>query len=1092
MPVKYPCNVCHKSVAKNHRGIQCDICDQWVHIKCNHTSNSEYLNLQTDESSWCCQQCTLSTIPFSSTSKASLELLNQGKRSLFTDIFDPNSNPNIEFFRDIRDKLSDEFTDSEITVPADCHYTSLVELNKNNDINKTSNFSLLHLNTNSLKLHFSELDTLLKNCNIKFDVIGISETGLNMLNNNEQTNIDGYHEPEDTFATRSKGGTRLYVSEDLNYIPRKDLQISKKNLLESTCIEILNKENPNTIVVCIYRHPDMNLTEFNIIYEELLSKLKIENKGLFILGDFNIDLLKTSNHVESDTFFNNNLSYCLRPLITRPTRITAHSKTLIDNIFTNNIEDDIVSGNLVCTISDHLPQFAVVKNLNVNDTIPKNKTKTFKNYKKFNLQNFITDFMKINWDVVYENEVTNDKFEIFIKTINDLIENNTPTETKKILIKKSHKPWITQGVLNSINTKNKLSKKYMHTKNKLIRAERFARFKTYKNNLTKYIRILKANYHKNYFCQQKSNLQKTWQGIREIIGTNSKQGLPKVLLHENKQHEGDDKLAEIFNKFYASIADKTKSKIIPTEKNFNDYLSNPNPVSFELVHPSHDKILNIVNKLSDSTAVGPNSIPTQILKIIAPHIINDLSNRINECIDVNTFPECLKKATITPVHKKDSKLKVENYRPVSLLSNVSKIFEKILHEQIYSFLETHNILFKNQFGFRKNHNTTHAITALTEDIRTALDENEFAVGIFVDLQKAFDTVGHEILLQKLDHYGIREGSLALFRSYLSNREQRVRIRDNYSSYKPVKHGVPQGSILGPLLFLIYINDLNKSIEHSKTFHFADDTGLLCRNKSLKKLNCRVNQDLSNLATWLRSNAISLNAKKTEIIIFRRKGKNINKNLNFRLSGQKLKLSSQVKYLGILIDEHLLWDAQINALCIKLTKATGILTKMRHFLCYKSLLGLYYALFESHLNYCIHTLGFLKRDHINKLSSLQKKTLKLIHFKGPRESATHLFVQSKILPVDSLITLKQSLFALEVLQNKSPNYFNGFVNKLGNRSVKLAFVLSKSVTYGSNSLKNSIARSWNLITPKINPFNSEVISKNSLKHHIKAKLLFDLI
>ena len=264
-----------------------------------------------------------------------------------------------------------------------------------------------------------------------------------------------------------------------------------------------------------------------------------------------------------------------------------------------------------------------------------------------------------------------------------------------------------------------------------------------------------------------------------------------------------------------------------------------------------------------------------------------------------------------------------------------------------------------------------------------------------------------------------------------------------------------------------------------TLDFSVETNLS------KKLNSRVNQDLTNLATWLRSNAISLNAKKTEIVIFRRKGKNINKNLNFRLSGQKLKLSSQIKYLGIQIDEHLLWDAQINALYIKLSKATGILTKMRHFICYKSLLGLYYALFESHLNYCIHTLGFIKRDHINKLSSLQKKALKLIHFKGPRESATPLFVHSKILPVDSLITLKQSLFALEVLQNKSPNYFNGFVNKLGNRSGKLAFVHSKSVTYGSNSLKNSFARSWNTITPKINPFNSEVISKNSLKQHIKA-------
>ena len=458
MPVKYPCNVCHRPVAKNHKGIQCDICDQWVHIRCNHTSIGEYQNLQRDDKSWCCQKCTLSNIPFSSTTRDSLKLLNQGKRSLFAEIFDPNENPNIDFFRDIKDSLSDEITKNELNESIDCQYRSINELNEQIDTNKNSNLSLLHLNINSLKLHHSEFDVLLKNCNIKFDVIGITETGLNELNNNENTSLDGYHEPEDTLATRSKGGTRLYVSEDLNHIPRKDLQISKKNLLESTCIEILNKNHTNTIVSCIYRHPDMNLAEFNILYDELLSKLRTENKNIFILGDFNIDLLKTSNHTESDTFLNNNLSSCIRPLITRPTRITAHSKTLIDNIFTNNIEDEIMSGNIICTISDHLPQYAVVK-LVTEKNHPKQKKQTFKNYKKFNLPNFCENLNKINWDQLHANENSNKKFDTFIKTINNLIESNTPTETKKLLFKKSHKPWITQGVLISIETKKKLAKK---------------------------------------------------------------------------------------------------------------------------------------------------------------------------------------------------------------------------------------------------------------------------------------------------------------------------------------------------------------------------------------------------------------------------------------------------------------------------------------------------------------------------------------------------------------------------------------------------------------------------------------------------------
>eukprot|EP00111_Clytia_hemisphaerica_P012225 TCONS_00035889-protein len=218
MPVKYPCNFCQRAVAKNHKGIQCDICDHWVHIKCNNTTNGEYLYLQNNNDvSWCCQKCTLSSIPFSTTSRDSIGLLNQGMRSLFIENFNPNSNPNVEFFRDIKERLSEEFVEDDIdTDPSECPYSSISDLNKKYHSNKSTNFSVLHLNINSLKLHHSELDILLKNCNIKFDVIGISETGLNNTNNNKNTNLEGYHNPEDTFSSRSKGGTRLNVSEDLN------------------------------------------------------------------------------------------------------------------------------------------------------------------------------------------------------------------------------------------------------------------------------------------------------------------------------------------------------------------------------------------------------------------------------------------------------------------------------------------------------------------------------------------------------------------------------------------------------------------------------------------------------------------------------------------------------------------------------------------------------------------------------------------------------------------------------------------------------------------------------------------------------------
>ena len=294
------------------------------------------------------------------------------------------------------------------------------------------------------------------------------------------------------------------------------------------------------------------------------------------------------------------------------------------------------------------------------------------------------------------------------------------------------------------------------------------------------------------------------------------------------------------------------------------------------------------------------------------------------------------------------------------------------------------------------------------------------------MQKAFDTVEHNILLQKLQHYGVREKELDLLNSYLTNRMHCVQIENSQSSYTILRHGVPQGSVLGPLLFIIYINDLHKSITNSTTIHFADDTSLLCQEKSLKKLNRKVNRDLALLVHWLRANKISLNTSKTDIILFRSKRKNISKNLNFRLNGQKLKIKTHTKYLGIIIDENLIWERQIHSLITKLSRSVGIIAKLRHFIRHKTLRSVYYALFESHINYCLQNLGYITNNKLEKLEKLQNKAIRLMHFKSPRDSTKPLYVQSRILPITKQLKLKNCLFAFDFLHNKQPLYFQNFL------------------------------------------------------------------
>ncbi|XP_065667556.1 uncharacterized protein LOC136087869 [Hydra vulgaris] len=423
-----------------------------------------------------------------------------------------------------------------------------------------------------------------------------------------------------------------------------------------------------------------------------------------------------------------------------------------------------------------------------------------------------------------------------------------------------------------------ITQKFLKTKNLHDEPILEKTYKTYKNLLVTLIRRSKKNHFSNYFTTNSNSLRATWKGIRALlkIRSNDISSTP-CISSKNTIINDPVKISEIFNSFFILIHEELQKNIHSSHTDFHKYLKTSNPDSLFIKPTEKNEIISVIFSLNDGKASGPNSIPTFVLKLLADDISLVLSNLFNISFATGIFPNILKTASVKPIHKKDSKLDCNNYRPISLLSNVSKILEKLMYSRIYHFIENFKCLYGRQFGFHLKHSTSHALISITEMIRGAIDSGSFACGVFIDLQKAFDTVDIKILTEKFYLHGIRSIANDWFSSYINNLTQFVSINGFQFRCKVIKYGVPQGSVPGTLLLSIYINDLPHSINNSIVHHFANDTNLLCINKSLAQLCKKVNSDLRHLCHWLNSNRLFLNINITKFIIFHPPQKKIDSN-----------------------------------------------------------------------------------------------------------------------------------------------------------------------------------------------------------------------
>ena len=1083
-----PCSVCSKKVFDWHRAILCDLCKNWVHIKCNKLDNKSYkYHSANPNAPFSCFSCVEEHIPFSKLDSAKFKLaVIKGINFVDEVEFDIDVSVKNQALMDKINHMfhdnSDNSDDDDMNDNINCKYYNIDDFT-NLKLDSNRNFSILHLNIHSIELHIEEFRIMLELLEFQFDLICISESKIQKdIAPKTDIGLPGFQTPLSTPSEAKKGGVLIYIKNGIDFKPRPDLSMYKAKELESLFIEIINPTAKNTLIGCVYRHPSMDMKSFNHEHlKYLVTKLSNEDKNKFIAGDFNFDLLKTSQHTESFEFLELLMTNLLLPTITLPTRINSVNNTLIDNIFSSDVHHPgLVSGNLAIGISDHLPSFLVIPKQNQNFLLKKHNIRK-RDKSNFNREDFILDYLSINWDAILDlgkNDV-NHSMNGFMNEMNVLLDKHMPLKKiSRVEFKRRFKPWITNNILTKIRNKNSIFKKFVTCKDNAKKEEYKKQFSTLKNEITLLIKESKKTYYNNFFTNYRENLQKIWSGIKNIINVKSKNfDVPTCVSHEDQNVTKPIEIAEKFNDFYASIAEKILSdRKYEGNIAFNDFLGNPSPNSMALYPCDIEEVKTIIIKLNSGKAHGPNSIPTDILQLLFHDIAKPLTQIFNLSFKTGVHPDLLKTARVIPVFKKGSRLLVSNYRPISLLSNLNKILEKLMFKRVYDYLERNNAIYRLQFGFRSKHSTTHALIDITETIRKALDDKKLACGIFVDLQKAFDTVNHEILIKKLAHYGIRGVVKSWFMTYLTNRVQYVSIYGFESCRKILKHGVPQGSVLGPLLFLLYINDLHRSIKFSNVYHFADDTNLLRISNSPQQLQKHLNIDLKLLYKWLLANKISLNCSKTEMIIFRKPTDRISFKFKIKLNGHRLYQSDSIKYLGILLDSTLNWKHHCDILSKKLKRGNGMLMKIRHYVHKKELKSIYYALFSSHLNYGCQIWAQYNNVHTQRIFKLQNRAQRIIEFADFRDEANPLYKSNNILKLSDQVTTQNCLFVFDHLNKNLPqcfiNYFTrtNEIHQIQTTSSRLGCLfLPRFATtkYGINSITRKCIINWNYFTRYFN-------------------------
>ena len=841
-------------------------------------------------------------------------------------------------------------------------------------------------------------------------------------------------------------------------------------------------KNGNLVCGNIYRSPSNDLNTNNIFLSTLNKCLLTipSNKGCFITGDLNYDISNQENsHTSNFTDLMFEKSYF--PVINKPTRISDSSASTLDHIWTNLLGNHYKSGIILQPISDHLPIFVCT---NLNKPLPVISPQ--RSFNQQNITNFNIKLEEIDITPILNGYDANNAFDIFMQKYKDAFETNFPlifpTKRSTFLL-----PWYDAELQELNKEKNKTFKKYLKKKSLFSKHK----FNKIRNKYNRELLKKKKNYYANTFEKHKHNIKETWKSINNLLGNNKKQLCSSLSINATSVQDFT-KISNHFNDYFISIAKQLVADLPQNSPNFNSYLP-PSPTQSIYLYPtSIAEIKKILAQIKPKTSSGIDEIPFNVLKSTPDNILFALSHIFNLSLLNGKFIDNFKTAKVIPIHKKGSLSIVSNYRPISLLPTMSKILEKIMFERLTSYLHKNQFFYENQFGFRKNHSTNHATTMLSENIADAFEKKEHVLGIFLDLSKAFDTIDHNILLHKLWHYGIRGTAHQWFTSYLSNRKQVVELNRIRSNTRLVEYGVAQGSIIGPLLFLIYVNDFSNCITSGNTIMYADDTNVFLRNSCFDVLYKEGNKQLSNIENWLSANKLTPNTKKTFYMTFRTpKSKPPPTSLTLTFKNSIISRKSETNFLGVVFHEHLTWKPHIDLIRQKINSSLCVVKKISFYLDTKLLHMLYHSLILSHIRYCITTWCNGQKTALLKIQRIANKFIRMTFGLDYRDNVKDIMHKHNLMTVEQIHQLETACFMYKYTNQMLPLCFKGFLQstfidqttKRNTRSNSTYHPSFCRLNLTKQRFKHKGTICWNNLPIHIRDLNTFKKFRRSLTHHL---------